>query len=206
MTEQLQGLLDRIQKDGVEKAEAEARKIVEDAERKAADTTAAAEKRAAEIVKQAEVDGQAFAERGKVALQQAARDVIISVGEALNGVLQGIVTDSVKQALDTETVGRMLEAVARAYAEAAAGRKRLDVLVPTDQQEALQAYVMRQFSDALRDGIAIKGDGRVLAGFRVRVEGDSVEHDFSESAISEALSALLRPHLAAVVRDALPKS
>ena len=53
MAEELQGLLDRIQSEGIAKAEAEKTKIVEDAKAEAAKIVAAAKEEAASIVKKA---------------------------------------------------------------------------------------------------------------------------------------------------------
>ena len=57
MAEQLQGLLDRIQRDGVDKAKAEAETIIADARIKAADLIADAEAKAATLRQAEERDG-----------------------------------------------------------------------------------------------------------------------------------------------------
>ena len=84
MAEQLQGLLERIQKDGIDKADAEGQRIIDDAKAQAASIISDAEAKAKAGLDNAEREGAAFAERGKVALQQAARDVVITVGDAIS--------------------------------------------------------------------------------------------------------------------------
>ncbi|MCE9612968.1 MAG: hypothetical protein K8T26_01745 [Lentisphaerae bacterium] len=205
MAEQLESLLERIQKDGVDKAQAEAKRMVAQADQQAAEIIRKAEARAAELVQKAEKDSQAFAERGRVALQQAARDVLISLADAVNRTLATLVSTDVKQALDPQTLGRILEQVTSVYVQAPAGQQRLEVLLAPEQQQAIRDYFTARLAQAMRAGIEIKGDGRVLAGFRVSVVGQSVQHDFSEPAITASLCELLRPHMAQIVRDAARK-
>ena len=64
----VQELLEKIKRDGVEHAEAEAAKILADAEKKRADVIAAAEKEAKAIVAKAESDAARAAESGRAAL------------------------------------------------------------------------------------------------------------------------------------------
>jgi V/A-type H+-transporting ATPase subunit E len=202
MTEQLQGLLDRIQTDGVEKAEAEASRIVEAAKQQATDIVRNAEADAARRLKQAEQDGEAFAARGKIALQQAARDVVISVGEALSRTVRSLTATAVRDALKPDAVGGLIAEVVTAYIKSPGGERRLEVLVPEAQQQAIHQAVMGLLADALRTGVTIKGDGRIVSGFRVRAAGDSMEHDFTDAAITDAICQLVRPHIAQIVRDA----
>jgi V/A-type H+-transporting ATPase subunit E len=202
MAEELQSLLDRIQKDGVDKAQAEAARIVAAAEARATALLKDADTKATALRQQAERDSAAFAERGKVALQQASRDIILSLAAAINRTLQGLVSTDVTKALDPQTLGRMIEQVASAYVQSSAGQQRVEVLLAPAQQQAVIDYGKTRLADALRRGLDIKGDGRVLAGFRVSVDQGHVQHDFTEPAITEALCELLRPHIAGLVRDA----
>ena len=43
---------------------------------------------------------------------------------------------------------------------------------------------------------------RVKFGFRVKLDGGKVTHEFTEAAMADALSALLRPQLSRVVNAA----
>ena len=79
MAEELQGLLDRIQSEGIAKAEAEKTKIVEDAKAEAAKIVAAAEAKAASIVKKANEEAEISVAKGNDAIKQAARDVLIAL-------------------------------------------------------------------------------------------------------------------------------
>ncbi len=203
MAEQLQELLERIQKDGVDQAQAEAERILAGARAEAERLVKAAHAEAEQLRRQAEADGKAFAERGETALKQAARDVLLALGACINRALRGLVGADVKAALaDPETLGRLVEQAVTAYAQAPEGRQRLEVLLPQDQLEAVRRYGQARLAEALRAGLSFTGDGHIIAGFRVAVAGDRIEHDFTENAITSALCELLRPQVAAIVREA----
>ena len=77
MAEELQHLIDRIRAEAIERAEAEAARILAQAREKAAAEVREAERRAREIIAKAERDAAVFAERAQRSLEQAARDLLI---------------------------------------------------------------------------------------------------------------------------------
>ena len=80
MAEDLQALMERIQKDAVEKAELAAADIISKAKDKAAEIVRAAEDEAKAKLENADKEAQAFTERSERTLEQSARDLLLSVG------------------------------------------------------------------------------------------------------------------------------
>ncbi len=206
MAEELQSLLERIQKDGIDKANDEAGKILADAEERASEIVKEAETRAAAALKKAEEDGQSFAERGKASLQQAARDVILSVGESINGTIKALVGYEVAQAMTTESLQQMLAKVVDSYCNNTTGESRIDILVPEDLQKEIADFFLSKFADAIKNGVEIKSGTGLNTGFSVSVVDQNVQHDFSGDAISDALCQLLRPYLAEIVKNSVEKA
>jgi len=198
MPEQLQSLLDRIQKDGVEKADAEAKRIVDAANAAAAEIIRKAEEAADALLKKAEKESETFEERGRRAVEQAARDVILSVGESINKAVATLIRKDVTAALTPEQVGDMLATLATSYL----GGDNGEALVPEAQAETIRRHVFARLGEEAAKGLEIRGDKRVLAGFRLSLKNKQVQHDFTESAISEALCNLLRPNIAEIIREA----
>ena len=106
MAEELQSLLDRIQSEGVAKAEARAAEIVAEAEKKAADLVAGAEKKAAGLRAAAEADAATLQSRAEQSLQQAARDVRLQVGAAIQETLERVLLKDVRAALAKLAFGK----------------------------------------------------------------------------------------------------
>jgi V/A-type H+-transporting ATPase subunit E len=201
MADELQSLLDRIQKDGVDKAQAEARQIVESAKTQAARLLANAQTEAGQIRKTAEEQAAQTRERSISALQQAARDIVLGLQETLAETLQRLAARKIESALTPETLQNLLAEVVRAYFQSPNPRP-IELLVPVAQQQQLTAYFMSQFRDALAQGLTLQGDRSLLAGFKVSIKADHVEHDFTPAALAEAFGRLLRPQLGEIVRDA----
>ena len=201
MAEQLQSLLERIQKDGIEKADAEATRILEHANEQARKIVSDAQAKAAEMIKKAETDSQAYQQRSRKALEQAARDVVLYVRDAIDETLKKLVSKEVTQSLTPERLGKLIETVVKAYAQSGQTTGRLDVLLNPDQQKAVREYFMGKLSQSMKQGLEIEGRDDIVSGFRVSVEGGRIQHDFSGEAITEAISALLRPELARILQQ-----
>ena len=192
MAEELQQLLEKIQRDGVEKAQAEADAILAKAKADAAAILKDAEAKAAACRAQAETDAKAYAERAAKTISQAARDTVLDVRDGVTRLLEKFLARDVSAALAdpaaaAELVRGVLAALAGDAAEVKAGAKLADVL---RAQLAAQAA----------GGVKVVLDETVGAGFSVRLDGGRIEHDFSEAAIVAALAKRLRPDLARIVQ------
>jgi len=202
MADELQSLIERIQHEGVEKAEADAAVIVTRAKAKAAEIVKAAEVQAQALLKQADTDAQVYTKRSTITLTQAARDVLIAVGQGLESILDEVVRKQVGQALSPETMKAMLGRIAQAYAARGMAENRLTILLSPDDQKNLERLVEAGVRDALGQGVDLRADDRIVKGFRISIQDGHVVHDFTEGTIAEAIGALLKPHLAEIVQRA----
>ena len=198
MAEELQPLLDQIRKEGVEKADAEAAEILAKAKEKAAQTVRDAEAKAKELVAKAETDAEVFTERSIATIEQAARDVLITVGQGIENIISEIVAESTTDALNTEVLEQMLVNMAQSCAEKQ-GETRIEMLVSEADQKELVKFFAAKYSDKMSHGIELHVDSEILKGFKVSFADDHVYLDFTQEAIAEALTTFLRPKLAEIV-------
>ena len=196
MAEDLQYLMERIQKDAVDKAENEAAAIIAKAKEKAADIVKAAETEASARLEKADKDAEAFTQRSERTLEQSARDLLLSVGKNLEKMIMDLLNLEVEKSLDESTVKSMLLTVAKSYTS--------DIEVDFSDADArkLSSFVMGEFAKQLSAGVKVESDKGVKFGFRINLDGGKVTHEFTEAAMADALSALLRPQLARVVNAA----
>ena len=112
--EDLQGLLEKINRDGVEKANAEAARIVGDAKAKAASIVKEAEAAAAQAKAAAERAAADYRARAEETVKQAARDVVLGVKEAVTALLEKLLAKDVDAALaDGKTAASLAAAAIR---------------------------------------------------------------------------------------------
>ena len=190
MAEELQQLLEKIQHEGVDKANAEAKAILDKANAEAKAIVEKAKEEAAATTAKAEADAQAFAERANKTIGQAARDTMMEVKNGVNKFFEGLLAQDVKAALADNAAALAAEAI-----KALAAGTDTQVAANAQLAEALRA----QFAASAANGVQVVTDESVGTGFSVRLDGGRVEHDFSEKAIATALAKRLRPDLAKIV-------
>jgi hypothetical protein len=188
--------MERIQKDAVDKAELEATSIISKAKEKAAEIVKAAEEEAKAKLEQADKDAVAFTERSERTLEQSARDLLLSVGKNLEKMILDLLSLQIEKSLDETTVKNMLLTIAKSYSS------NIDVEFSEADATKLSSFVMGEFAKQLKAGVKVESDKGVKFGFRVKLDGGKVSHEFTEAAMAESLSALLRPQLAKIVNKA----
>jgi V/A-type H+-transporting ATPase subunit E len=200
MAEDLQNLLDRIQKEGVEQAEAQAEKILAQAREKAAAILREAEKQATETRVGAEKDAEVFVERGTKTLEQAARDFLISVGRSLEKVFDGVAKETVGAALTPDTMEQMLIRMAEMYVERGARESPIDILLNAPDRKAMVGILMQRDRELLERGLELHTDDSITRGFKVSFRDNHLYHDFTVQAIADSVSQLLKPPLREIVQ------
>ncbi len=187
--EDLQSLLEKINRDGVEKADAEAKRIVDAAKARADAIVKEAREAAAKEKADAEKSAAEYAARAAETVRQGARDVILKVEESLRTLLERTLAKDVETALaDERTACDIVAEAVRAVTGPA------EVALPAKLVPAVKARL------ADNQKITVVMDDSVGAGFRVRTEGGRVESDFTASAIAEEIARRLRPDLAKLLK------
>jgi V/A-type H+/Na+-transporting ATPase subunit E len=199
MPEDLQVLIDRLQRDAVDEGHRRARALVEEAGVEAAALIRGAQEEAARRIERADRDAHAFTVRSTLALEQASRDLLITIGQAFERQLDDLVRESVRQELRPTLLAEMLVKMAEAYAATDARGRATAVLLGTDDLGEMVRLFANRYRDTLAHGVELRLDDTVDKGFRLVVVGEHVEHDFTLDAIAETLSRHLRPHLAEIL-------
>jgi len=187
--EDLQGLLEKINREGVEKAEAEAKRIVDAAKAKAdaivKTATDAAEKTRAD----AERDAAAYVRRAEETVSQAARDVVLGVRDSVTLMLENLLLKDVSNALADEKAA--VELVASAIRDLTGPG---EITCGAKLAEALKAQL------AGLGSFTVVTDPVRESGFTVKVDGGRIEHAFTADVIAAELAKRLRPDLAALLK------
>jgi V/A-type H+-transporting ATPase subunit E len=202
MADDLQFLIERIQKEAIQKSEEESRQMIAHARERAAALVQEAEQKAKALLEKADKDSILYAERATRTLEQAARDLLISVGHGIENILRELVAGSTREALDINTLRTMMLTIAKAYTERGGAESRIECLISEKDQEQIVRFFADQYAQRLIQGITIRADSGIHEGFRIMLKDGAVSHDFTREAIAEALSRFLRPHLAEIVHRA----
>lgn len=186
--EELQSLLEKINREGVEKADAEAKKIIDAAQAKAADIVAAARRDQARATADAEKAAADYQRRADETIRQQARDIVIGVRDSVTRLLESVLMRNVDSQLqDERVVADLVSAAVK------------DLTGPGE------ITCGEKLAKALAAQLASKGEFTVItdesaeSGFTVRLDGGRVEHAFTCEVIAAELAKRLRGDLAKLV-------
>ena len=195
MTEDLQHLLERINAEGVEKAKAEAERIIGAANARAKAILDAAAREAEQAAANAKLEAEAFGRRAEETIRQAARDTLLNVEQSVTALLTNLLLKEVNASMsDAHFVAPLAEAAVRAYLPGNSGAA--EVVSSANLADALRS----KLRGMARDGVTVVTDERSGTGFKVRLADGHVEHDFTGAAVAAALAKGLRPRLAALLK------
>jgi len=205
MAQTLESFVAKLQAEGVQAGEEEARRIRGDAEREAAATAERARQQAAGIVAGAERQAAEIVARGRTQLDLAARDTVLRLRDALNRALAAVVArGSEAQLRDPAFLKGLLRDLVMLYARRdAAGGTEVSVNVAPEVQGELAEWAMGE----LRSGAGSAGVSLDLAanlgqaGFEYTVKGATVE--VTQASVAAMLSDLVGPELRATIDRAL---
>ena len=187
--EDLQSILEKINRDGVEKADAEAKRIIDGAKAEADRLVKEAKAEADHAKAEAEKKAADSAARAAESIRQSARDVVLGVKEAITALLEQLLVKKVDAALSDEATAAEIvrEAVKELTGpgEVACGEKLAKAL--GSQLAALGSFT-------------VVTDSTLGTGFTVKLDGGRVEHSFTGEAIAGELARRLRPDLAALLK------
>ena len=204
MEANLQPLIERIQREGIEVAEKEASRIVDDAKSQAEATVRAAEEKASMILRKAEEDGERFRQRGIKSLEHASRDMLLEIVVRIEKIFNGILEDSVSKSLNEEFMGDLItKMIDRLNVEK--GGRSVEVFVNPEEVDALRRHVHASYGAKIAERAAITADEGVLSGFKVGIADGKAYLDFTHKALAETLSSFLRPQLADILKKAAQK-
>lgn len=202
MAEELQSLLDRIQRDGVQKATEEKEQMLHAARGEAEAIVRQAEERAAEVRKQAEGDAALTERRAHAAIRQGSRDILLALREDLQQRLRTVVLACVGEAMTPERMGQLILAMQKAYLERSGGGEvTLDVMLNAKDLEALESLCRGALVKDLKTQPRLLQGNDLGAGLKLAVKDQDVFFDFTDESITDLVCSYVGPRLAALLRD-----
>jgi V/A-type H+-transporting ATPase subunit E len=197
---QLQELLDKIKREGVDTARAESERLLAEAQETRKALLGEAEREARAIVDKARADAVRAEESGKAALAQASRDLLLAVRDSLQALLDSLIRVETAAAFGPDVLAEALPAVLKSLA--AGGTEDLVVLLPPAVLKKLDDRFTARLAAELKKGVQLKPAPDLEAGFRVVEKGGAAYFDFSADTIAALLARRLNARLAEILKTA----
>ncbi|MCL2271255.1 MAG: V-type ATP synthase subunit E [Treponema sp.] len=196
---QVQELIDKIKKDGIDTASQEASRIKTDAELEAKSIIENARKEADGIVSRSKQDADRAEKAGVAALQQASRNLILVFKDEVQALLNKIVNDCVSASYNDDVLKASLPEILKNWT--VKGTDSLSVILPEKDLSRLQGFFNDKLKNELSKGVELKSDRKLSSGFRISNKEGSLYYDFSPEAVAQLLGAYLNPKLAEILKD-----
>ena len=201
MDVQLHELIDKIKRDGVASAEAEAGKIVSEAEKKAEQIVADARIKADEIIRDAKTETARMEKSGEDAIAQAGRNMLLTFRDSLVAELDNLIKARTSEAVTADVLRKLVPETVREWSRKSEVSE-LSVLLPPDELSELENALTSELKSEISAGLELKGDRTLSSGFRIGVRDGAAYYDYSAEAVAELFAAYLNPKVAALVKGA----
>ena len=198
---QLQELIDKIKKDGIESASQEAARLKQEAEAEARRIVEAAEKEAQAIIKRGKQDVERSEKAGIAAIEQASRNLILAFKGEIQGLLDKISAESVSSSYSADVIKGILPDLVKNWAVKSTDSLSI-ILTEADLKKIDDSFKAR-LASTLKGGVELKAGKNLGGGFRIAEKDGSAYYDFSVEAVSDLLSSYLNPRLAEILKSAV---
>lgn len=200
MTDTIESFISRLQAEGIQAGQAEARKVLEQAQAHAQQTLEQARAEADRIKADAQAQAQTTLQRGRSELELAARDVKLKLQATLSEALRALLASATEKPLADETFLRQLvQEIVTQYAKSDVSG--IAVNVAPQMQQPLAHWAKSNLAAGLggHGQVDVKGTLR-SAGFEYTVKDATVE--VTPESVTESLAGLVSPELREMLRKA----
>ena len=196
---QVQELIDKIKKDGIESASEEAARIKAEAEADARRIVESARKEAEEIVAQGRQGAERSEKAGIAALEQASRNLILAFKDEIQALLDRIISEHISANYNGDILKTALPELLKSWASK--GGDNLAVILPESELSGIKAFFSEKLTGELWKGVELKYSRKLTSGFHISNREGSIYYDFSAEAVAQLLSTYLNPKLAEILKN-----
>ena len=201
MEVQLQELIDRIKKDGVEAAETEAETILKEAKEKADKIIFDAQTQADKILLNTKNESERMIRSSEDAIRQAGRNLLISFRESVTRELNAIVGKEVTAVYSSDMFAQLVVNVVECWANKP-DAEDIAVILNSEDLKSLEETLLAGLKDRMLKGVTLKANDNFDGGFRIAVNNGSAYYDYSAEAVVDMLSNYLSPKVTELLKEA----
>ena len=199
MAEELKGLIEKIQEEGVRAAQGKAKEIELEATRHAEEIVAKAHKQAKEILDKARAEVSKVEEGGRQSLKQVARDLILALREEITRLLERIVLLNVGKALEPKETAKLISVLIKE----AAGKDGMIITINKDKAGELGKAIFSELGKEIVKGVTIRASEEIKEGFTISYDSGRSYFEFTDRSLAEYIASFLRPKLAEILKGAV---
>ena len=201
MAEEIRDLIEKINQEGIRAAEEKAHNIEAAAQQRADDILAHAMRESEEMIAAAKDRIRRDDEKGKILLNQAGRDLLLSLRKEINAMLGRIVVSEIQKTLTPKALFKLLSEVVRNYS--AGEISDITVLVNKEDLEILEKNFLYKLKEETKKKIILSPSEEISGGFTISFDSGKSCYDFTDKALAEYIGTYLKPKLNQILLEAL---
>lgn len=191
----IQDLLDKIKKEGVEEADRQSQEILDRARLEAEVIVEEAKREAERTLTLAREEVRRKQEAFEQELSQSGRNLVLGVKQEIISLMDRILRREVRSALNSGVLRELIVKLVDRWKKDEEFQG-IEVLLSEGERELLEDAVFHAFQEELRKGVLLKPIRTVGAGFRIGEKDGDLHYDFTDAGIAEVLSEYLNPRVA----------
>lgn len=198
MAEEIKDLIAKIQQEGIQAAQEKSAQIVSEADRQAQEIINRAKKEAQSLIEKTNVQTKQLESSTLASLQQAGRDLLISLRKEINAMLGKLIKAQLGQVLTAQELAAIIQALIK-NASFAADAKIIISLNAQDKQKLEQGF-FKQLADQVKKQIVLNSSNAIEHGFVISFDSGKSIFDFSDQALMEYLTGSFRKELENILK------
>jgi len=200
MSQELQGLLARIQREGIEQAEQQKEEIISEAKKNAEALIQRNRMEAEVIIKTANEEVKKIEESSKATIRQAARDIAIALETELLNRIKRCIKDAVGSVMTQELISDIIKKMVDAYIKQGNEDISLQVILSQKDIDKLNDSIKTFLASSLKSKPEILRSNDFSAGIKIGFSGNDVFFDFSDATITDVICEYVGTRLASMIK------
>lgn len=197
MEMELEGLIDKIKKEGVEEADKKAKSIIDEAEKKAKDILTKAKEQNEKIVNNAKQDAEKLKKQAEESIRQSMRDTVLMLKKRITDLFDSVLKKNLSEQMTADVLGEAISELIKNFKKDETFN--VEILLNEKNKKTFEEKVLSLLSAEIKKGVTFKVSPSVELGFRIGEKDKNCYYDFTAEAINEALRVYLNPKLTEIL-------
>lgn len=205
MAQQVQELIDKIKREGLAAADQNAKRIEDEAQKNAQKILAEARQKAEHLTAQAQAEIQREKISVRTALQQAARDTVLSLRKEIEQILKKIVLHEVRGALTPDKLAEVMRVVIEKSLNGGIQDVSVEAVLSPQDAEQIRKGFLEKIQNQIKRSITLQSSEDIGKGFTISFDGGRSCFDFTDESLAEYLSTFLNSHVCDLLKESVAK-
>ena len=194
MHSKIKELTEKIQREGLDKANQEAERIIQSAKAEAERLVNDAKAEAEKIREKARKSAEDFSERIKSEVRMSQQQALVNLKKEITELIQTpVVKEPLEQSLnDREFMNKLLETMVKNWKNSSED-VNLQILLPKEHVESAEKYMKKKVNGLMNNGLVIKEYPGIKKGFEIQPHNGHYKISLTDEAFEHFIKEHFKP-------------